>query len=120
MRLDPLLIHDPYIGMKIAEFRFNGDMPKYRKLLAAPFKYPKGGAEPKNLILSMVGLISAFSQITTKPLTTNDILELVAAIDQDAKCNLLDDLPKEPDALARALQPDRNMWRKLLQPDKKM
>lgn len=120
LRLDPLMLHDPYIGMKIAKFRFNHKMPHYRKLLAAPFKNPRGGIERKNLILSMVGFISALSHIIKKPLTTNDIFQLVAAVDEDAKCNLLHDLPKDPDALARALQPDRNQWRKILQPDKKM
>jgi hypothetical protein len=120
LRLDPLMLHDPYVGMKIAKFRFNNKMPQYRKLLAAPFKNPKGGIQRKNLILSIVGLISALSHIIQKPLTANDIFKLVAAIDEDAKCNLLDDLPKDPDALARALQPHRNQWRKILQPDKKM
>lgn len=120
LRLDPLMLHDPYVGMKIAKFRFDHKMPQYRKLLAAPFKNPKGGIERKNLILSIVGLLSALSHVIQKPLTANDIFELIAAIDEDAKCNLLDDLPKDPDALARALQPDRNQWRKLFQPDKKM
>ncbi|KAA0888383.1 hypothetical protein [Oryzomonas rubra] len=52
-------------------------------------------------------------------LFVSDIFNLVAAIDQDCDTNLLEALPKEPDALASALQPDRNLWRQLLNPDKK-
>ncbi|GFE58733.1 hypothetical protein [Geobacter sp. AOG1] len=118
--LDQLMLHDPAIGKQIIDYRFKHSSSKYRKLLDAATKSPKGSDSSKNILLSQVGLISAISHLTTKPLTPQDLFELVHAFDQDSKNKLLDDLPENYDALARALSPDRNLWRQLLPSDKNM
>lgn len=120
LRLDQLLLHDPTIGKQIISYRFNHSSSKYRKLLDAATKAPKGSGSLKNILLSQVSLLSAISHLTVKPLTPQDLFELVEAFDNDSKGKLFDDLPKTPDALARALTPDRNLWRQVLHSDKKM
>ena len=119
LRLDPLMIHNPYIGIQIAQCRFNRQSAKYRKLMASPYKPPKGGTDRKNVMISTVGLINALSHVINKPLLVREVFDLMAAIDQDCGSNLLEALPKEPDALSRALQPDRNLWRQAFKPDRK-
>lgn len=111
--LDQLMLHDPAIGRQIISYRFNRSASKYRKLLAAATKTPKGSNSRKNILLSQIGLISAISQLTVKPLTPQDLFDLVDAFDLDSKGKLLADLPKTPEALARALAPDRNLWRQV-------
>lgn len=120
LRLDQLMLHDPAIGKQMISYRFNHSASKYRKLLDAATKAPKGSSSKKNILLSQVGLLSTLSHLTVKPLTPQDLFELVDAFDTDSKGKLLDDLPKTPAALARALTPDRNLWRQLLPSDKKM
>jgi len=120
LSLDQIMLHDPLIGKQIISYRFNHAAGKYRKLLEAALKAPKGSQSIKNILLSQVGLISTLSHFTQKPLTPQDLYELVAAYDQDSNSNLLDELPKEPAALARSLSPDRNMWRILFSSDKKI
>lgn len=120
LRLDQLMLHDPTIGKQIISYRFNHSSSKYRKLLDAATKAPKGSGSLKNILLSQVGLLSATSHLTVKPLTPQDLFELVEAFDHDSRGKLFDNLPKTPDALARALTPDRNLWRQVLHSDKKM
>lgn len=117
LRLDQLMLHDPQIGKQIISYRFNHSSGKYRKLLEAATKSPKGSDSRKNILLSEIALLSAVSHLTKRPLTPQDLYELVEAYDHDSKSNILDSLP-EPAALARALSPDRNFWRKFLNPDK--
>lgn len=111
LSLDQLMLHEPAIGKQIISYRFKHSAAKYRKLLTAATKAPTGKNARKNILLSQVGLISAISHLTIKPLTPQDLFELVDAFDHDSKGQLLADLPKTPDALARALAPSRNMWR---------
>lgn len=120
LRLDQIMLHDPAIGKQVIACRFNHSSTKYRKLLDAATKAPKGSDSYKNILLSQIGLLSAISHLTEKPLTPRDLYELVAAFDKDSKSKLIDELPKEPDALARDLSPDRNLWRHVMNPDKKM
>lgn len=120
LRLDQLMLHDPTIGKQIISYRFNHSSSKYRKLLDAATKAPKGSGSLYNILLSQVGLLSALSHLTVKPLTPQDLFELVEAYDHDSRGKLFDDLPKTPEALARALAPDRNLWRQVLHSDKKM
>lgn len=119
LRLDQLMLHDPVIGTQILKFRANHTSTKYRKLIGAALNPPSGANSRKNILLSQIGFISALSHITTTPLTTQDLINLIMAFDEDCKSNLADDLQKEPDALARALRPDRNLWRHVLSTDKK-
>lgn len=120
LRLDQLMLHDPAIGKQIIAYRFNHSASKYRKLLDAATKAPSGSNSKKNILLSQIGMISAFSHLIKKPLTPQDLYELVDAYDKDSNSKLLDELPKEPVALARALSPDRNLWRIVMHTDKKM
>ncbi len=113
LSLDQLMLHDPTIGKQVISYRFNHSASKYRKLLAAATKSPKGSNSRKNILLSQVGLISSISQLTGKPLTPQDLFELIDAFDHDSKGKLLADLPITPEALARALAPDRNLWRQV-------
>jgi len=119
LRLDQMMLHDPAIGKQIIAYRFNHSSSKYRKLLDAATKAPKGSGSFKNILLAVVGLLSAISLTTVRPLTPQDLFELVAAFDSDTKSKLLENLPKNPDALARALSPDRNLWRQVHPSDKK-
>ncbi|MDR3581317.1 MAG: hypothetical protein P4L44_15250 [Oryzomonas sp.] len=119
LRLDQFLLHDPVIGKQIIQLRAGHSSGKYRKLIEASLKPPRGVNSRRNILLSQVGFISALSHVTQKPLTPQDLFELIEAFDKDSKCNLNDDLPDEPEALARALQPDRNLWRHVLSTDKK-
>ncbi|MBT0664613.1 hypothetical protein KI809_09915 [Geobacter pelophilus] len=117
LRLDQLMLHDPMIGKQIIAYRFNHSSSKYRKLLTAATSPPKGHNSRKNILLSQVGLISTLSHLTEKPLTPQDLFELIEAFDFDSKGKLFEDLPKTPDALARALSPDRNLWRNVFVSD---
>lgn len=120
LRLDQLMLHDPTIGKQIITYRFNHSSSKYRKLLDAATKAPKGSGSRKNILLSQIALLSALSHLTQQPLTPQDLFELVEAFDNDSKGKLFDDLPKNPDALARSLNPDRNLWRQVFHYDKNM
>ena len=120
LSLDQLMLHDPLIGKQIISYRFNHTSIKYRKLLDAAIKEPKGSKSKKSILLSQIGLISALSHLIQKPLTPQDLYGLVEAFDKDSNSKLLDELPDEPDALARNLSPDRNMWRILFSSDKKI
>jgi len=117
LRLDQLMLHDPAIGKRVIECRFNHSMSKYRKLLKAATDPPKGTKSIKNLLLSQLGLLSAMSHLTGKPLIATDIIQLVEAIDQDYKTNFIGYLPEDSRSLTRELQPDRNLWRQIFNPD---
>lgn len=120
LRLDPLMLHDISIGKQIAWYRFNSTPSKYKKLISATITQPSGAKSRKNILLSLTGFLSAISQHTQKPLTSLDIIELIEAMDQDAKRNFAKDFPKDQGAVTRALQPDRNLWRKIITTDKKI
>ena len=119
LRLDPLMLHDISIGKRITWYRFNSTPSKYRKLISATTTQPSGASSRKNILLSLTGFLSAVSQHTQKPLTSFDIIELIEAMDQDAKRNFAKNFPEDQGAVTRALQPDRNLWRKILKTDKK-
>lgn len=119
LRLDQIMLHDPVIGKQIMKCRFEHSRNMYRKLITAAVEPPKGLKSNKHILLSQLGFISALSQITTKPLTAQDLIDLVDAIDTDYKTSYLDQLPKDSRSLARELQPDRNLWRHILSTDKK-
>lgn len=119
LRLDQIMLHDPVIGRQVMKCRFDHSRNKYLKLMRAAIEPPKGLKSNKHILLSQLGFISAFSHITTKPLTAQDLLELVGAIDIDYKTNYLEQIPEDPRSLARELQPDRNLWRHILHTDKK-
>lgn len=120
LMLDQLILHDPSIGKQVISYRFKHSASKYRQLIEAALKAPKGIDSRKNILLSQVGFIHALSQLTKKPLHTQDIYALVSAYDADFRTNFIDDLPDKYDALARLLRPDRNLWRQVLSSDKKM
>jgi len=119
LRLDQIMLHDPVIGKQVMKCRFDHSLNKYKKLITAAVEPPKGLKSNKHILLSQLGFISALSQITTKPLTAQDLIELVGAIDTDYKTSYLKQLPEDPRSLARELQPDRNLWRHIISTDKK-
>lgn len=118
LRLDQIMLHDPVIGRQVMKCRFEHSRNRYRKLITAALEPPKGLKSNKHILLSLLGFISALSQITTRPLTAQDLINLVGAIDTDYKTHYLEQLPEDPRSLARELQPDRNLWRNLLSTDK--
>lgn len=119
LRLDQLMLHDPLIGKRIVEYRFRHSSNKYRKLLDAAKENPKGASSLKNILISFLGQISALSHLINDPLTSRDLFDLVKAVDKDGKTNLAELLP-EQDSLTRYMHPDRNLWRSIYNPDKKM
>lgn len=117
LRLDQLMLHDPAIGKRIIEYRFNHSTSKYKKLITDSQNPPKGKTSRKNILLSVVGFIFALSQLTTAPLSTLDIMKLIEAYDEDTNSNFIEEFSDESESLRRALEPDRNLWRQILNPD---
>jgi hypothetical protein len=119
LRLDQLMLHDSLIGQKVASIRFNHNLSKYQNLVASATKSPT--IDRKNILLSIGGFIYAISFLTDKPLKPQDISELFGAIAEDTNNEkLIESIPKDSKSLGRELQPDRNLWRHIFNPDKKM
>ena len=114
LRLDQYMLHDPSIGKQITKLSSR----EHREMIEAALASPKEINSRRNVLLSLLGLISAVSHLTKKPLTAPDLVKLVAAIDEDFNSNLAEDLPEDSRSLARALRPDRNYWRKIFKADK--
>lgn len=124
LNLDPLMLHDPAIGKRIQELRFNHKITKYEKLLEAPLKDSHVNITAQQMKYAVGGLISALAKIlkpvTKKSLSAAAIHKLFDAVAQDFDGSLIDfDLPTNQDSFARAIFRYRDEWLKVFQPDTK-
>ncbi len=118
LRLDQLMIHDCFIGQKVAAIRFNHNLSKYQNLVALATKSPV--VDRRNILLSIAGLVYAISFLTDKPLKPQDISALFGAIADDTNNDeLIKSIPQDSKSLGRELRSDRNPWRQMFNPDKK-
>ncbi|TLM66385.1 MAG: hypothetical protein FDZ69_06110 [Deltaproteobacteria bacterium] len=121
LRLDALMIHDPYIGKRIQALRFKNKFNTYEELMAAPLKLPKVKASHKRLKMAFAGLISVVAQLTKQPLNEPEIRALFDAAAKDAGRGDIDtDLPPSQEAFSKAIQRERAFWLASVTPDKKI
>lgn len=66
LQLDPLMLHDPVIGKRIQELRFNHKSAKYRKLLEAPLYNSHANITALNMKYAIGGLLSALAKVLNK------------------------------------------------------
>ena len=119
LSIDPLMLHDPRIGRQVQNIRLNGKRSDYTRIMEATTKPLQTKLSRKKLSVSLAGLLSASSTVFPQPLTEGDIRRLFYALNKDAKVGLFDEhLPDAPEALAKAIQRHRPIWRSLFQPDK--
>jgi hypothetical protein len=117
LNLDPLMLHDPTIGKRIQELRFNNKTSKYEQLLEGHLKDHHLNVTSQQMKYAMGGLLSALATILKQKLSAPDIQKLFNAIAKDFDGHLSDhDLPVG-DSFARAIYRYRHEWLKVFQPD---
>ncbi len=81
--LDPLLLHDPYIGKAIQKIRLSSKSAQYWSILEATINSPKAKIENKTFKYSIAGYISALAFLIKFKLTSIDIADLFHAMEKD-------------------------------------
>lgn len=81
--LDPLLLHDPYIGKAIQKIRLSNKSAQYWSILEATINSPKAKIENKTFKYSIAGYISALAFLIKFKLTSTDIADLFHAMEKD-------------------------------------
>jgi hypothetical protein len=120
LRLDALMVHDPFIGKQIQALRFNRKTSAYRTILEAPLKSPKAKITKKKMKYAMAGFISALSSTIKQPLTEPEIRSLFDAVAQDSGRGAIDtDLAYSPESFYMAIKRDRDFWLQALDPYKR-
>ncbi len=123
LSLDRLLFQDITMGKWINEYSFKSPN-KFKKLQRAAYA-PPNKKNPSSILLSVLRFISAFFTSINKPLTAQDLLNLLAAIDEEAGTKFHAQIIKEsrhaPEkdarSLGKELQPGRNLFRGHFTPD---
>jgi len=85
--LDPLLLHDPYIGKAIQKIRLSKKSAQYWPILEATINSPKAKIENKTFKYSIAGYISAIAFLIKFKLTSTDIANLFHAVEKDVTKN---------------------------------
>lgn len=119
LELDPLMIHDPYIGRAIQRFRFRRKTHLYRKLMEIPGKEVTGRVTSQQVKYALGGFLSAFAKLAGQKLTAPDIKRLYDAVAKDFDDQLEDHELPVGDTFARAISRYRIDWLKALKSDMK-
>lgn len=127
LRLDSLMVHEPYISKRIASLRFGNTSVDYERLLKAPHRSPNVIITREHMKISIAGLISVLASNIGHPLNAPEIRRLFNAVAKDSapdsiKGETLED--SDFDELgewgfSKAIQRSRKRWLKMLIPDKK-
>lgn len=81
--LDPLIMHDPRIGIKIQQFRFNRHTNQYLNLIEIPTKERRIFISPQQVKYATGGLLAALAKVGNLKLTIPDIQRLYDAVAKD-------------------------------------
>jgi hypothetical protein len=121
LRLDSLMLHDPYIGKQMQRLRLNGKRNSFQNLLEATLKKPRHKITRQKMKYVFAGFISSISNHINQPLTAAQIKELFDAAAKDFHNQLEDnDIPAFSPSFKKALQRERPYWDRVLKGDKKI
>jgi len=109
LKVDPLLLHDPAIGMQIQTLRMKGKLNDYEKLLDAVKKFPSKTyndiSESRKSVKSEYGaLIASFALAAKRPLKTPEIRGLYDALARDLEDTLDDTDIKSPSGFDKTVK----------------
>lgn len=120
LHLDPLMLHDPFIGKRLQEIRLSPNRKAYKRLLMAT-------NSPFNITLKKIkelnaAFLSFMSHTLNQPLNEPQIRNLYDAVAQDHEADkyaIDEDIPSN-ESLTRALHRKRPAWEKVIKSDKKI
>jgi hypothetical protein len=123
LRLDSLMIHEPYVSDAIA--LLHSSSGAYKDMLSAPNKMPDVRISLKSIKYSIGGLISALSQTIGQPLTAPQIRALFNAVVKDSDPEKYRneqpedlDFPENDDSFYRRIKEKHDFWLHMFHPDK--
>lgn len=121
LKIDPIILHDPAIGLQIQSIRLYGKINEYEDILAAIPKQPKINykqlADERKSIKSDHGAqIYVFAKAAKNPLQVPQIRELYDALAFDYHGTLIDTDIKKPEGFDKTIRTKAATWQKQNQP----